>query len=434
MQPVYFAPTILAAMRRYPFRWVSEPARMMQQLLLALAVTFVLRANLSLCTPMRPPLEMNRPRNVWLALGAVLISIVTASCSGASLGVTTPTGPIRKDAVVYSMSNGTSGNAVMMFVSAADGTLQAAGSVETGGRGTGGGIENQGALSLTEDGKFLLVVNPASDDFSVFRLADSGPRLLSTMPSGGKRPISISARRGLVYVLNSAGSADAADNVTGFRLNTDGTLQPIPESTLPLSATATGPAQLQISPNADLLVVTERRTNLVDVYILDVNGVPTGPIVNLSAGVQPFGFTFGSGNRIFVSEASTSSASSYTVPTDGHLRTISAAVANGQRAACWLALTPDEKFAYTANTGSSTITGYRVDLTGALELLNSDGKTATVTAGPLDLAISHNGQFLYALTGRQNIEVLQIDPSTGSLAPLQKLSVLPAGSNGLVTN
>jgi len=122
------------------------------------------------------------------------------------------------------------------------------------------------------------------------------------------------------------------------------------------------------------------------------------------------------------------------VPADGHLQTISAAVANGQRAACWLALTPDGKFAYTANTGSSTITGYRVDLTGGLELLNSDGKTAAVTAGPLDLVISQNGQFLYTLTGRQNIEVLQIDPSTGSLAPLQKLSGLPAGSNGLVTN
>jgi len=36
-----------------------------------------------------------------------------------------------------------------MFVSAADGTLQAAGSVQTGGRGTGAGIENQGALSVT---------------------------------------------------------------------------------------------------------------------------------------------------------------------------------------------------------------------------------------------------------------------------------------------
>src|SRR6266851_8646670 len=161
---------------------------------LRIAVTFVLCANLSLGIPMRSPLEMNGPRNTWLTLGAVLISIVTASCSGASLGVTTPTGPIVKDAAVYSMSNSSSGNAVMMFASAADGTLQAAGSVQTGGRGTGAGIENQGALSVTEDGKFLLVVNPASDDFSLFRLAGSGPQLLSTTPSGGKRPISISAR------------------------------------------------------------------------------------------------------------------------------------------------------------------------------------------------------------------------------------------------
>lgn len=98
---------------------------------------------------------------------------------------------MAKVAAVYTMSNDSSGNAVLAFMSAADGTLQAAGSFETGGKGTGASIENQGALSLTEDRKFLLVVNPASDDFSLFRLADSGPQLLSTTPSGGQRPISM---------------------------------------------------------------------------------------------------------------------------------------------------------------------------------------------------------------------------------------------------
>jgi len=164
------------------------------------------------------PSEMNRFRNTFLMLWAVLASIALSSCGAASPGVSTPS-PVAKKAAVYSMSNGISGNAVMMFLIAADGTLQAAGSVQTDGRGTGAGIENQGALAVTEDGEFLLAVNPASDDFSVFRLSSSGPKLLSTTPSGGKRPISVSVRRGLVYVLNSGGSVGDADNVTGFRLN-----------------------------------------------------------------------------------------------------------------------------------------------------------------------------------------------------------------------
>jgi 6-phosphogluconolactonase len=342
--------------------------------------------------------------------------------------------PMVKGAVVYSMSNGSSGNAILAFMSAADGTLQAAGIFETGGKGTGASIENQGALSLTEDRQFLLVVNPATDDFSLFRLAGSGPQLLSTTPSRGRHPVSISTRRGLVYVLNSGGSSGTTDSIAGFRLSAEGALQPIPGSTLSLSSATTNPAQIQISPNADLMVVTERRTNLVDVYTLDADGVPTGPIVNASAGLVPFGFSFGTANRIFVSEAGTGSASSYDIPSDGHLQTISPAVQNGQRAACWLALTPNGKFAYTANTGSSSITGYRINSDGSLQLINSDGKTAEVTNLPFDIAVSPDGEFLYVLTGRQNIETLQIDPSTGDLTAAHKLAGLPPGSNGLVSN
>lgn len=210
-------------------------------------------------------------------------------------------------------------------------------------------------------------------------------------------------------------------------------MRPIPGSTLSLSSAATNPAQIQISPNADLLVVTERGTNLVDVYTLDADGLPSGPIVNASAGLAPFGFSFGTANRILVSEAGTNSASSYAVPADGHLQTISPAVPNGQRGVCWLAITPDGKFAYTANTGSSSITGYQIDSDGSLQLINSDGKTAEVTDRPFDIAVSRDGQFLHVLTGRQNIETLLIDPSTGALTASHKLAGLPPGSNGLVS-
>jgi 6-phosphogluconolactonase (cycloisomerase 2 family) len=143
---------------------------------------------------MQSRFEMRRSNKIRLTLAVIALSIAMASCGT----TTTPPNvitPIAKGAAVYSMSNGSSRNAVLAFMSAADGTLQAAGSFETGGKGTGVSIENQGALSLTEDRKFLLVVNPASDDFSLFRLPDSGPQLLSTTPSGGQHPVSISTRR-----------------------------------------------------------------------------------------------------------------------------------------------------------------------------------------------------------------------------------------------
>lgn len=47
---------------------------------------------------------------------------------------------------VYAMTNGVNGNAVAMFRRTIDGTLIPAGTIPTGGRGTGNLLENQGAL------------------------------------------------------------------------------------------------------------------------------------------------------------------------------------------------------------------------------------------------------------------------------------------------
>lgn len=60
---------------------------------------------------------------------------------------------------VYTMSNQTDGNAVLAFRQHGD-TLVPAGSFPTGGKGSGGGLGNQGALALSDDGEALLVREP----------------------------------------------------------------------------------------------------------------------------------------------------------------------------------------------------------------------------------------------------------------------------------
>ena len=60
-----------------------------------------------------------------------------------------------------------------------------------------------------------------------------------------------------------------------------------------------------------------------------------GPNVQASNGLTPFGFGFGPDGRLYVSEAPTSSASSYDVASDGTIGLISGSVPNGQGAACW---------------------------------------------------------------------------------------------------
>src|SRR5882672_7429010 len=64
---------------------------------------------------------------------------------------------------VYTISNDASGNAVLAFHRAPDGSLSAPRTFPTGGLGTGAGLGSQGAVTLSGNGRFLLAVDAASD-------------------------------------------------------------------------------------------------------------------------------------------------------------------------------------------------------------------------------------------------------------------------------
>jgi hypothetical protein len=145
--------------------------------------------------------------------------------------------------------------------------------------------------------------------------------------------------KNLVYVLNDGGSG----NITGFRLSKQGQLAPLANSTRTLSnngvGAAPGPAQIEFSPDGEVLVVTEKATNLIDTFEVDEDGAASQVMTHPSAGMTPFGFAFTRHGTLIVSEAvggavNASSASSYDVSEDG-IELISAAVPTQQSAACW---------------------------------------------------------------------------------------------------
>src|SRR6266849_9719364 len=119
---------------------------------------------------------------------------------------------------VYTMNNSSNGNRVLVFARAADGTLTAAGSFETGGLGTGGGLGSQGALVLSSNERWLFAVNAGSNDISAFAVERRGLSLVDRVPSGGRRPLSLAVHDDLLYVLNAGGAAGDNDNITGFRV------------------------------------------------------------------------------------------------------------------------------------------------------------------------------------------------------------------------
>ena len=337
---------------------------------------------------------------------------------------------------VYTMDNSTNGNHVLTYQRASDGSLSPAGSFETGGTGTGGGLGNQGAVVLSPNGRWLFACNAGSSEISVFRVTPQGLHLPDKIGSEGKRPVSLALHRNLLYVLNAGGAAGDKDNVTGF-LFFAGKLHHCPGSTRPLSGDNTGPAQISFSTRGDVLVVTEKATSVIDTFTVDSDGLIDEHKQFASRGQTPFGFAI-RGSDLLVSEAfggavDASAVSSYALDDDGNLTAISPSVPTTETAACWVVVTGNGRFAYASNTGSGSISGYRVSPNGNLSLLNADGITGITGAGsgPIDMALSGNSRYLYVLNARNGtLSAFRVNAS-GSLQSIIGLNGIPAGANGL---
>lgn len=338
---------------------------------------------------------------------------------------------------VYTATNAVAGNEVVVFERGAKGSLRYSGAYPTGGLGTGGGLGNQGGVVLSENGRWLLVVNAGSNQVSLFAVTRHGLTLRDTADSGGTRPISVAIHRDLVYVVNAGGMAGGVDSVAGLKLLPNGTLSPLPGAVRSLSGDNTDPAQIGFSPDGRFLLVTEKATNLIDVFPLDADGYAGDPVWNPAAGTTPFAFAFGKRDHVFVSEVSggaedAGAVSSYDLTHDGFLDVIDASVPNTETAPCWLVVTRGGRYAFTTNTPDDSLSAYAIGFDGHLELLDEDGRSGEPGAGtnPLDMDLSADGRFLYTLNiGTNTISAFRVRID-GSLTLLGAIPGVP-GANGL---
>ena len=223
---------------------------------------------------------------------------------------------------VYTLTNQPSGNSVIVFDRAADGTLTLAGSYPTGGTGTGAGstfptmvdpLAGQGSVVLSRSNRLLFAVSAASNQVSAFAVDGDRLDLLNTISSGGAMPVSIAVYGNLVYVLNAGGTP----NITGFTIDPrTNKLVPLAGSARPLAGGRTAnPAEVGFNLDGSVLMVTEKGpaatvpgfllgvTHTIDTYTVNRNGTVSGPISNHSSGSTPFGFEFTHRGLAIVSEA-----------------------------------------------------------------------------------------------------------------------------------
>lgn len=334
---------------------------------------------------------------------------------------------------VYTMTNDPSDNEVLVYNRLADGSLSFADTFDTGGEGSGGGLGNQGGVTLSATHRWLLVVNAGSNEISVFDVEHDGLVLTDVESSHGVRPISVAIHGDLVYVVNAGD-----DSVSGFRLDQEGDLVYIDGSSVALSGDDTDPAQIGFSPDGKFVIVTEKATNSIDVLPLDKYGIANALIVNAAAGQTPFAFGFGHRNQLFVSEVSggvedAGAVSSYSLGDDGVLSIIDGSVPNTETAPCWLVVTNGGRYVFTTNTPDDSLSAYSIEFDGGLSLVDEDGRTGEPGVGtaPLDMDLSDDGRFLYTLNiGNGTISTFNVMPD-GALEQIHVYDGVPGGVNGL---
>jgi 6-phosphogluconolactonase len=348
-----------------------------------------------------------------------------------------PEGPQLALPAVYTLSNPSGANQVSAYVRASTGSLSRLGRFDTGGSGTGAGLGSQGALVFDAASQRFFAVNTGDNTVSMLALDRTGQLTeMSTVDSGGTRPVSVTVRAGTLYVANQGNTAATPvnANISGFRVMGED-LVPITGSTRPLSGTGdVRPTDIAFSPDGRYLVVAERFAHKLSTFAV-TNGVAQAGSFQTSAGMQPFAFDWSPEGYLVVAEvgpgaANGSSVSSYSISATGTLTPVTSALATNQTAACWLVVSGG--FAYVANAASATITGVSIAENGQLTLRDASGVTAATGAGAIDLAVTPDRGFLYSLAGNPRaINVFEIS-SDGGLTARPTLGGISSTAAGLV--
>ena len=379
---------------------------------------------------------MHRPLKAGLgAAGAVALALSVTAVAGAS--PRDHHGPGGSGHVVFVQTDNLSGNQVVAYDRAPDGTLAFAGAYATGGLGgqlNGSVVDHlasQGSLAYDADAGLLLAVNAGSNSISAFSVTGDRLSLRQVIGSGGGFPSSVAVSGDLAYVLN----ATDGGSVVGFRVNRGG-LHPLHDGTRSLGLTTPTdatqfthtPGQVAFSPDgSQLLVTTKATTSAVDVFGVRPDGrLSPSAVANVDPGAVPFATWFVGSHVVAVADAGSDAVSTFALGADGTLTAL-ATLPTGQAATCWVTGTGGNLFASNAGSGSLSEVA-----TGPDGTLSSVGR-ATTDPGTVDATVTPDGAYLYVQAGGPGaVDAYRVGPG-GALSQIGAVTVPDAiGGEGIV--
>jgi 6-phosphogluconolactonase len=339
---------------------------------------------------------------------------------------------------VYVNDNTNPANTVAGFARHANGALTPlpGSPFAAGGAGTGTIVGSEGALQLSSDGQFLLAADAGSNQISVLRIGQGGALSRvegSPVWSGGSEPVSVAVHGDLVYVANTA---DGGANYTGFTLSDEGRLTPLEGATFALPD-GSAPGDVLFNASGTRLVGARVGPSLIDSFVVGGDGrlaaAPGSPFAAQALG--PFGSAFRPTDptQLYVSNAhagtNAGSVSAFHDGSDGTLTPIgNSPYFDHQTAPCWVDITPDGRYLFAVNTGSTTISRYAIERDGTLQLLGSTAFSSGTGIRPFDLRVAPDGRDAYVVDAALDA-VSGFAVSQGDLTELASSPAgLPAGA------
>jgi 6-phosphogluconolactonase (cycloisomerase 2 family) len=328
---------------------------------------------------------------------------------------------------VYLESNEAGQNSIVSYFQNANGTLTYSATTATGGTGTGSPLGSQGALEIENINHRLFAVDAGSNSISSFAIRNDGSlMLMHTVASNGTKPVSLTVSGDMVYVVNATSA-----NISGFRVGPGGVLTFIPGSSQSLSNPGAAPAQISFTPNGQYLIVTEKMTSKITSFPVNASGVAGPGVSQSSANNNPFGFDF-SGNYVVVTEAAIGNpgASSVSTYSASGIALVSGPAHANQTAAGRAKATSNGETVYITNTGSNTISSFRINGSGTLQEIEK--VAASTGTAPADITISGNDSYLYVINGTSHsISAYKIGPHD-KLQSIGVITGVPANAAGLI--
>lgn len=334
---------------------------------------------------------------------------------------------------LYTQTNATGNNQIMIYSHNWAGALTYVGAVSTGGSGNGKSLSSQGALAIDRQQNRLFAVNAGSNSVSMFSIDPSNGNLtlLDNELLQTVTPVSVTVSGNYVYVVN-----EGSNNIRGLEVRGGNSLVLIPNSSKVLSSSDAGPAQISFSPNGNWLHVSEKNKNFIRTFQVDAGGNAQLGTNTSSIGKTPFGFCYGRSNTLVVTHAEANAAgqsvgASYLGNNSNTLSVVNGSLASSQSGSGCVAGTIFGRYAFVTNSISNNISSYYIAPSGNLVLVN--GNAASTGNAPTDICLSNSNLFVYAINSGDGTISAYLRGVLGTLIPIGTTSGVTTFGAGLVS-